>query len=324
MSDPYKILGVNKSASNADIKSAFRKLAKKNHPDQNPDDPKAKERFSRINNAYGIVGDDEKRAQFDRGEIDSEGNPVHPGFGGFQHGHAGTHPGARGGFQSGPNGAQGFGGGSAEDILSGIFGGLGGGRGGFGSRQSQGGFGGQQRGQQASMKGEDVTGKAAVTIEQIAAGEKISVTLNDGRTLSVSLPKGVTDGQVIRLKGQGQQNPLSGAVGDAKIKIRFVQHPHFKVDGNNLRYDAPLHLHEGYLGCKIKVPTLTGRINLTVPPKSNSGKTLRIPGKGLPGPKKAGDLLVTLQLHFPDDADPEFDALMAKWSKQGKPPLKDK
>lgn len=322
MSDPYKILGVSKGTASADIKSAYRKLAKKNHPDQNPDDPKAKERFSRINNAYAVVGDDDKRGQFDRGEIDGDGNALHPGY---QQGHPGMHPGART-YQSGPAGGaqQGFGGGNAEDILSGIFGGLGGGRGGFGGRQTQGGFGAQPGARQSSMKGEDVTGKAAVTVEQITAGEKISVTLNDGRTLSVSLPKGVEDGQLIRLKGQGQQNPLSGAVGDAKIKIRFVPHPHFKVDGNNLRYDAPLHLYEAYLGCKIQVPTLTGRINLTVPPKSNSGKTLRVPGKGLPGKKKTGDLLVTLQIHFPDQPDAEFETLMAKWAAEGKPPLKDK
>ncbi|MEH6725146.1 MAG: DnaJ C-terminal domain-containing protein [Hyphomicrobiales bacterium] len=323
MSDPYKILGVTKGASAADIKSAFRNLAKKNHPDQNPNDPKAKERFSKINNAYDVLGDIEKRAQFDRGEIDGDGNPLHPGFGGFGQG-GGARPG-------GPSG-QTFSGGGAEEILSEIFGGRGGfGRSGFGQGgAAHGGFGQTGAGPQGfggsrrAQKGADVEGKLAITLEDLAAGKKASVILGDGRTVAVSVPKGTRDGQTIRLKGQGEPSPTGGASGDARITVRYIPHPLFKVDGTNLRYDAPIHLHEAYLGGKIQVPTLSGRVNLTVPPKSNSGSTMRIPGKGLPGKSKSGDLLVSLQIQFPDQAEPELEALMHNWAKQGRPPLKQK
>lgn len=323
MSDPYKILGVTKGASAADIKSAFRNLAKKNHPDQNPNDPKAKERFSKINNAYDVIGDNERRAQFDRGEIDGDGNPVHPGFGGFGQGGR-----ARSGGQSG----QPFSGGGAEEILSEIFGGRGGfGRSGFGQGgPGQGGFGQTGAGHQGfggarrAQKGADVEGKLAITLEDLAASKKISVTLADGRTVAVSVPKGTKDGQTIRLKGQGAPSPTGGTPGDAKITVRFVSHPLFKVDGANLRFDAPIHLHTAYLGGKIQVPTLSGKINLSVPPKSNSGSTMRIPGKGLPGKSKPGDLLVSLQIQFPDQAEPELDALMQRWAEEGRPALKQK
>lgn len=317
MSDPYKILGVTKGASGAEIKSAFRNLAKKNHPDQNPDDPNAKERFSKINNAYDVLGDTEKRGQFDRGEIDAAGNPVHPGFAGGAGGFGGFN--RAGQQQGGGFSNQGFG---AEDILKEMFGA----RGGFG-QQGRGGFG-QQGGAGASRgntpKGDDLEGKVAVTLEEIAAGRKVSVTLKGGRTLAVSLPKGVKDGQTIRLKGQGAASPYGGASGDAKIDVKFVNHPLFKVDGNNLRYEAPIHLHEAYLGTKVQVPTLSGRINLTVPPKSSSGTTMRVPGKGLPGKSKAGDLLVTFQIHFPDQDEPELEALMTKWASEGRAPLDTK
>lgn len=319
MSDPYKTLGVTKGASAADIKSAFRNLAKKNHPDQNPDDPNAKDAFAKINNAYDVLGDPEKRAQFDRGEIDAAGNPVHPGFAGAGAG-AGFGGFGRGGSQhGGGHTSQGFG---AEEILKEMFGGRGGG---FG-QQSRAGFGQQRAGgaRGGAPKGEDVEGKVAVTLEQIVAAEKVQVTLRDGRTLAVSLPKGVKDGQTIRLKGQGSASPYGGASGDAKVDVKFINHPLFKVEGTNLRYEAPIQLHEAYLGSKVQVPTLSGRINLTVPAKSNSGKTLRVPGKGLPGKSKAGDLLVTFQIHFPDQDEPELEALMSKWAAEGRPPLETK
>lgn len=315
MSDPYKTLGVTKDANAADIKSAFRNLAKKNHPDQNPDDPRAKERFSKINNAYDIIGDSEKRAQFDRGEIDGDGNPVHPGFAGGGFGHGGAR-------QTSGRAGQTFAGGGAEDILSEIFGGRGGfGQGGFGhGGAGQQGFGGARRAQ----KGADVEGKLAITLEDLAAGKKASVTLGDGRTVAVSIPKGTIDGQTIRLKGQGAPSPTGGPAGDAKIIIKFISHPQFKVDGKNLRYDAPIHLHEAYLGGKIQVPTLSGRINLSVPARSNSGSTMRIPGKGLPGKSKAGDLLVSLQIQFPNQDEPELETLMKNWAEEGRPPLNQK
>lgn len=321
MSDPYKVLGVTKGASAADIKSAFRNLAKKNHPDQNPDDPKAKERFSKINNAYDILSDTEKRAQFDRGEIDADGNPVHPGFAGNGFGGFDRNSRQRRSSASG----QTFTGAGAEEILSEIFGGRGGfGRSGFGQQRGSGfgqsGFGGAR----SAQKGADVEGRVAVTLEDIDSGKKPSVTLADGRTLAVALPKGVKDGQTIRPKGQGAPGAMGGPAGDARITVKFIPHPLFRVDGDNLRYDAPIHLHEAYLGGKIQVPTLSGRINLTVPPKSNSGNTLRVPGKGLPGKSRRGDLLVTLLIQFPDQEEPELKELMTRWAAEGRPPLKPK
>lgn len=317
MSDPYRTLGVTKGANAAEIKLAFRNLAKKNHPDQNPDDPNAKDQFAKINNAYDVLGDVEKRGQFDRGEIDAAGHPIHPGYsGGGGGGFSGF--GRGGAQQGGGSSGQGFG---AEEIIKEMFGG----RGGFG-QQTRGGFGqqGAGPGRGAAPKGEDVEGKVAVTLEQVVAGQKVSVTLGDGRTVAVSLPKGVKDSQTIRLKGQGSPSPYGGASGDAKIDVKFINHPVFKVDGKNLRYEAPIHLHEAYLGSKVQVPTLSGRINLTVPPKSNSGTTMRVPGKGLPGKSKAGDLLVTFQIHFPDQAEPELETLMAKWASEGRTPLETK
>lgn len=297
MSDPYSILGVSKSASAADIKSAFRQLAKKNHPDQNPGDPKAKERFARINNAYDILGDADKRKQFDRGEIDSDGNPQHPGFGGF--GQGGGNP-FGGGF--GHRGGRAFGG-DADDILSEILGGLGGGQ-----RQTTGGFGGFKQAQRPG-KGTNLEAPLTVTLEQIAAGDKPSVTLPDGRKLAVTLPKPAEHGQIIRLKGQGGSGAHGGPKGDALITLKFATHPNFRADGTHLRHDAYVPLHDAYLGAKITVPTLTGKVKLTVPPLSSSGKTLRIPGKGLPGKTKAGDLLVTLHIAMPDTVDPALEAL---------------
>ncbi len=302
MRDPYSVLGVDKSSDEKQIKSAFRKLAKKFHPDQNKDNPKAKDKFSEINTAYEILGDKEKKAQFDRGEIDGEGKPKFAGFDGF----GGMH-GARG-SQQGFGGQQDFGG--AEDILSQIFGGRGGGSP-FGDSFSQGQSGQRQAHPRRSLRGRDIKAFARVTLEQLALG-KADVKIGPERTVSVSIPAGTEDGQVIRLKGQGEQPP-GGQPGDALVTIAIRPHKNFKRQGNDLRVDLPVDLDVAVLGGKVRVPTLTGAVSLTIPTWSGADSTFRIPRKGLHGKDgSVGDILVYLRLILPKDEDPELIALMKK------------
>jgi DnaJ-class molecular chaperone len=299
MRDPYQVLGVSRTASEAEIKQAFRKLAKKHHPDQNASDPKAKERFSEVNAAYEIVGDKEKRKQFDRGEIDAEGKPRFQGFEGF--GQRGPTPGGGGRtfrWTSGGAGGSPF---ESDDILSEILGGLG-----------RGGTRGQAR--PRSVRGEDVNATVAVTLEQIVKGEKARVDLPTGRTMSVAIPAGVKPGQTIRLKGQGQPGVIGGQAGDALVTIEFVPHPLFKIEGDALRRDIAITLDEAVLGAKIRVPTLDGPVTLTVPAKSSGGRALRLKGKGLPRTGGGrGDLLVTLRIVLPEGGDPDLETLMQRW-----------
>ena len=305
MRDPYEVLGVSRTASESEIKSAFRKLAKKHHPDQSKE-PRAKEHFAEVNSAYEIVGDKDKRRQFDRGEIGADGKPRFQGFEGFG---GGARPG--GGARTfrwsggGPGGGGASGGEfSADDILSDILGGFG--RGAGGAR------GGGARHQ--AQRGQDVTATAAVTLEQIVHGEKVRVDLPTGRTVEISVPVGTRPGQAIRLKGQGQPGLLGGQPGDALVTIEFVPHPLFKVDGETLRREIAVTLDEAVLGAKVRVPTLDGPVTLSVPPKSSGGRALRLKGKGLPRSGGGrGDLLVTLKIVLPEDGDGELEALMKKW-----------
>lgn len=303
MRDPYDVLGVARTASAAEIKKAFRRLAKKLHPDQNASDPKAKERFAEINGAYEIVGDAEKRAQFDRGEIGPDGKPRFQGFEGFD-------PGAfRGGGRSfrwstgGPGAGTARGGFSTDDLLSEILGGLG--RGGADAGQARPG---------AGRAGGDVTATVAVTLEQLARREKVRVDLPTGRTVEVAFPPGTRPGQVIRLRGQGQANPLGGPAGDALVTVEFVPHPRFRVEGDALRLDLPVSLDEAVLGAKVRVPTLEGPVTLTVPAHSSGGRSLRLKGKGLPrADGTIGDLIVSLRIVLPEKPDPELESLMRRW-----------
>ncbi len=305
MRDPYTVLGVTKSADTAEIKKAYRRLAKKFHPDQSKD-PKAKDKFAEVSAAYEILGDDKKRSQFDRGEIDAEGKPRFQGFEGFG---AGAGP---GGFtrRAGPGGFEHFefrtgpggGGFDAGDIFSELFGGAATGRR----------AGGQSR---PLPRGEDVTAQLTVTLREAVRGGKSRVSLPTGRTLEVSVPAGVEDGQQIRLKGQGLASPLGGEPGDALVTVKIARHPYFRVEGRDLRLDLPLTLYEAMLGAKVNVPTLDGQVELNVPPGSNGGRTLRLRGKGLPG-ASPGDLLVTLRIVLPDETDPDLLELARKWQKQ--------
>lgn len=309
MRDPYEVLGVSKNASEAEIKSAFRKLAKKHHPDRNKSDPKAKERFSEINDAYEIVGDKEKRAKYDTGEIGPDGKPRFQGFEGFGPGGAGgfAQGGPRGGgrtFRWSTSGADGdpF---ANEDILSEILGG-------FARGGARSGAGTGPRPQPA--RGEDVQAVAAVTLEQLVRSEKARVDLPTGKTLDITIPPGTRAGQTIRLRGQGQPGVLGGPAGDALITIEFVPHPHFRVEGETLRRDINVSLDEAVLGAKVRVPTLDGEVSLNIPPGSTGGRALRLKGKGLPvSTGGRGDLLVTPRIVLPERPDPELEALMRKW-----------
>ncbi|MEQ9691672.1 MAG: J domain-containing protein [Bauldia litoralis] len=315
MRDPYSILGVSKTASESEIKSAFRKLAKKYHPDANKNEPKAKERFNEANAAYEILGDKEKRGQFDRGEIDADGKPRFQGFEGFGHPGGGqARPGAGGArnFRWSTGGADGdpF---AADDVLNEIFSGFGRGRGGPGA-----GAGAGARPRPQPVKGEDINATVAVTLEQLVSGEKARVDLPTGRTVDVAIPPGTTSGKVIRLRGQGRAGVLGGPAGDARVTVEFVPHPHFRVEGDLLRREVNIPLEDAVLGGKVRVPTLEGEVSMNVPANSGGGKSLRLKGKGLP---KAGggrgDLVVTLRIVLPEGGDPELTALMKKWRESG-------
>jgi DnaJ-class molecular chaperone len=296
MSDPYSILGVARGANEKDIKSAYRKLAKELHPDRNQDNPQATERFGRVTAAYDLLSDKDKRAQFDRGEIDGDGNPTHP-FGGMGGGGGGQR-GFGGGF-------EGFGGsgGNPEGIdLDELFGGMFGGakqRGGAGG-MGGGGFGGQRR---PPPRGGNVQYRLAVPFADAATRADQRITLSDGKTLDLKLPAGVEDGTQMRLKGKGEQGP--GGAGDALVTITVTPHPFFRRYGDDIRLDLPVTLDEAVNGAKVKVPTVDGPVMLTIAPGSSSGKVLRLKGKGFSTRNgERGDQLVSLLVDLPgDDAD---------------------
>ncbi|MEM7692979.1 MAG: J domain-containing protein [Pseudomonadota bacterium] len=309
--DPYTVLGVSKSASESEIKSAYRRLAKRYHPDTNADDPRAQERFSEVNGAYEIVGDKDKRRQFDRGEIDATGQPrfVNPGFGrgndpfgGF--GGFGQNPGQGGSsrtfrFSTGGNGPSGV-----DEILREFMG-----SGARGAERATGfGTGAEKE------KGEDLEVVVTVTLEDLASQDKLRVSLPTGRTVDVRLPAGAEPDQQIRLRGLGHENAAGGPAGDAILTLRIASHTLFKRDGANVALDLPITLYDAVLGAKVRAPTLTGSVNVTVPPGSSGGKTLRLRGLGLPAKSGGkGDLLVTLQIDLPVDMPGDFIDMMERW-----------
>lgn len=302
MADPYSILGVSRSASESEIKSAYRKLAKELHPDRNKNNPKAAERFSQATNAYDLLSDKDKRARFDRGEIDGDGNPTAPfGFGGGQ-----GHP--------GHGSAQGFefntGGTDFSDIFEGLFGG--------GARQpgsgfGDGGFSGFRRGRGGGQapRGANVNYRLAVDFIDAATRATQRITLQDGKTIDVKLPAGVEHGTQMRLAGKGQPGP--GGAGDAILTIEIRNHAFFRRDGDDVRLDLPITLTEAVSGDKVKVPTVDGAVMLAIPPGSSSGKTLRLKGKGFSTKSGGrGDQFVTLMIDIPQD-DAALRDFVAQW-----------
>lgn len=291
MTDPYTTLGVTKNASDAEIKSAYRKLAKELHPDRNANNPRAAERFSDVAKAYDLLSDKQKRTQFDRGEIDSDGNPAMPfGFGG----------GGGGGFRGDPRG--GFGGEGADlgDIFEGLFGGRGGGAGGFGGRRSA-----------PPPKGANVAYRLAVSFEDAAVRAPQRITLASGSTIDLKLPAGVESGTQMRLAGKGQPGP--GGDGDGIVTITVRDHAFFVRDGDHIRLDLPITLKEAVAGARIKVPTVDGAVMLSVPAGSTSGRVMRLKGKGFSQKSgERGDQLVRLMVDLPKQ-DAALTAFVEQW-----------
>ena len=309
MRDPYAVLGVAKSASEKEIKSAFRKLAKTYHPDTSKEKDAAA-RFNEANHAYEILGDKDKRSQFDRGEIDAEGKPKFQGnpfggdpFGGGASPFGGGRRGGQAGFEfrsGGPDEEPGF-----SDFFQQAFG--------AGARRGAAGadpfasFGAARGG--VPTKGADIKANLKVRLEEIVSGEKVEAVFPNGKHLAIRLPAGVEDGQTIRLKGQGQPSPAGGAAGDALVTIQFAQNARFRVEGRDVVHDLSVPLKTAVLGGKVEVETLTGRISLTIPPWTNSGKTFRLRGKGLTTKTGGhGDLLASVLIMLPE-GDHDLEAL---------------
>ncbi|MDB5680408.1 MAG: molecular chaperone DnaJ [Sphingomonas bacterium] len=288
--DPYSTLGVARGADEAAIKKAYRKLAKELHPDRNKDNPKASEKFSQVTQAYDLLTDKDKRARFDRGEIDADGNPTMPfGYGGGAQ---------QSGFRPGPGADFGGGGGADfEDLLGGLFGRGGGFSSSFGRRQQP--------------KGANAAYRLAVPFVDAVTLAPQRITLADGKTIDLKLPPGVETGTQMRLTGKGQPGP--GGAGDAIITIDVQPHRFFVRDGDDVRIDLPISLSEAVLGASVRVPTAENAVMLTIPKGSTSGKVLRLKGKGFHrkgggASSSRGDQLVTLMVDLPvdDDALVEF------------------
>jgi len=314
--DLYQRLGVQRSASEADIKKAYRSLAKQLHPDRNKDNPNAAKRFGEVTQAYDVLSDKDKRAQYDRGEIDEDGNPKMPfgsGFGGYSPGAGGPRPGAGpgGGFE----GFQGGFGDSADlsDLFEGLFGAANAARGGGGG----GGFSGFRQRSRMPQKGADVAYRLKIPFIDAVTLKPQRITLADGKTIDLKLPKGLENGAKIRLAGKGEEGP--GGRGDAIVTVDIAPHRFFTRDGNNIRLTLPVTLKEAVLGAKVKVPTPEGPVMLSIPKGTTSGKVLRLKGRGFTGRDgKRGDQLVEAEIDVPS-SDPELQTFVEGWDGGGNP-----
>jgi DnaJ-class molecular chaperone len=284
--DPYKELGVARSASAEDIRKAFRKLAKRHHPDANPGDKSAEERFKRISTAFDLLGDPDKRRKFDAGEIDADGRETMRGFTGNPFGQGG-----------GPRGAE-FENIDLGDILGEMFGG-----------------GGGRRNGPFASRGADVRARLEIDLEDAILGARKRIAFSDGRSLDVTIPAGAIDGQVLRLKGQG--SPGRAGAGDALIEIGIRPHPLYRREGDNLVMDLPVSVPDAVLGGKIEAPTPEGPVTLSVPKGSNSGSTLRLRKRGLAGSGgRRGDLLARLVVTLPESPDSELVKIAEDWRRE--------
>jgi DnaJ-class molecular chaperone len=281
MDDPYKILGVERDAGEGAIQKAYRKLAKLHHPDLNPGKPEAEAKFKEISAAYTLLSDPEKRARFDRGEIDAEGAEQAPR--GFYRDHGDRAD--RSKYQSAPPYGD-------EDLES--F---------FRNAFSQGARGGY------ALRGADLHFTLSVEFIEAAKGAVKRVTLPEGGSLDVTLPAGITDGQILRLKGKGEPGMGDGPAGDALIEITVKPHRFFRREGKDVIIELPVTIQEAVVGAKVRVPTIDGPVNLTIAPRSNSGTRLRLKGRGIAG----GHQFVELRIVLPPGEEPELAAFLAAW-----------
>jgi DnaJ-class molecular chaperone len=301
MRDPYEILGVPRTAGEADIKKAFRNLAKKHHPDKHAGDAAAQKKFQEISAAYDILGDKDKRAQFDAGAIGADGNPR--GFdprGGFRQGSPFGFGGGGGNREFHFSSDEMGGGGSTfEDIFASMMGG-----------------GALRGGATRAAKGEDFTAAVTVSLAEAVTGGTRRIVMQNGEQIDVKIPIGVKDGQTIRVKGRGGAGRGGAPNGDVLLQVAVAPHPFITRDGADLRMDLPVTLKEAVAGGKVPVPTLSGTLALTVPEGSNTGTTLRLKGKGVPahGREEAGDLYVRLVVTLPERPDAELKAFVDNWT----------
>jgi len=287
MRDPYSVLGVPKSSSDADLKKSYRTLAKKLHPDINSGDEKIAEQFKEVSAAYALLRDKDLRARYDRGEINADGSEKGFAGGGF-HPHAG-----RGGAQFG----DGF---DPEEIFASIF----------GARR-------QRQRQPRHQRGQDKIYRLNIDFLESVKGGKKAITLENNKTLNVTIPENVKEGQKIRLKGQGGQGISGGPAGDALIEITIKPHAFFRNEGNDIHIDLPITLEEAVLGEKVNIPTTTGTVAMTIPKGSSSGRVMRLKGKGTTDSKTktTGDQYVKLQIMLPSEPDTDLEKAIKKWAK---------
>ena len=296
MKDPYKVLGVARDASAADIKRAYRQLAKKLHPDLNPGNAKIEQQFKEVSHAYSILGDAKKRKQFDQGEIDASGQQQKAWQGGFYREQAGQ---PRGGKYRPFEFGQDI---NVEDILSDLFGG----------RGARGGRGGRT----AKQRGADVSYTAPIDFLDAAAGAKKRIRLSDGKSLNMTIPPGTADRQTLRLKGQGLPGANGGPPGDAFVEVHITPHPYFTRKDDDVHLELPVTLQEAVLGATVDVPTVHGKVAMKIPPGSNTGTTLRLKGKGIENRKSGGkgDQYVRLKITLPEKPDTELTDFVERWS----------
>lgn len=320
MRDPYTVIGVARGASQDDIRKAYRKLAKEFHPDRNQGNEKAAERFKEVSAAYDIIGDADKRAKFDRGEIDAAGQPRRPGFnpGGRGRGPFGGQ--SRGPYTStGGAGNADFSGfeGGAEDIFDEIFSQMRRGKSGGGFGGAGAGFGGARSNR--PMRGADRHFNLKIGFLDAARGTKRRLTMPDGKQLDVTIPAGLADGQQIRLRHQGDGGRHGGEAGDALIEVTVEPHPFFTRQGDDIHLELPVTIDEAILGAKIPVPTIDGMVAVAVPKSASSGTTLRLKGRGFPGKGDVrGDQYVKLKVVLPEKPNSALEKLIEGWVKGNK------
>ncbi|WP_103764055.1 DnaJ C-terminal domain-containing protein [Roseovarius confluentis] len=297
--DPYKVLGVAKKASQDEIKKAYRKLAKKLHPDLHPGDADKKAEFQAVSAAYEILGNAEKRSRFDTGEIDAKGHerPERD----FYHQYAGQQRARRYDPGAGTGGAEDF-----SDLFSDLFG-----------QRARGGQGGFR--QEFHARGSDAHYHLDVDFLDAAKGAGRRVTMPDGNRMEVTIPAGIRDGQTLRLRGKGGPGFGDGPPGDALVTVTILPHPLFTRAGDNVEIELPITFDEAVLGTKVDVPTISGTVAMTVPKGTSSGDRLRLKGRGLPITKGGkGDQIVRLRIVLPDKIDARMEDLAKEWRKHVK------